>query len=230
MRVVGLTGGIGSGKTTVVSMVPRDVPIIDCDCIARQVVAPGTRAYSLIVRRFASSSTAVCERPGGPLDRAALARLVFTDRNQRMWLNGVMQWRIGVELTKQLLWHWLRGESLVIVDAPLLFESRLHRFMSCIICISVSLQTQLERVMMRDQIDGALARSKIDAQLPTAEKCKRSDFVIDNEGSMEETRVRVAAVLAQVRARRAPLYSRLFVFLLLLLCAGNIGWLISKLL
>lgn len=227
MLVIGLTGGIGSGKSTVVSMLPPGVPVIDCDLIARQVVEPGTRAYAMIVRRF--GQLAVCDGPGGRLDRAALAKLVFTNRAQRQWLNGIMQWRIGLQLARQVLWHWLRGAPLVIVDAPLLFESRLHRFMSRIICVSVSPQTQLERVMVRDKIDAALARSKIDAQLPTAVKCKRSDFIIDNEGSRDETRVRVAAVVAQLRSLRAPLYTRLNVLLvLLLLCVAPLGWLIRS--
>lgn len=171
MRVVGLTGGIACGKSTVVSILKENggFPIIDCDELAHSVTAVGTPAYRRIVEKFGAS---ICRADnGGEIDRDKLGRIVFGDRDARAWLNGVTHWRIGVAIAKRILWHWMiRGDRVVILDAPLLFESGLQRIAHPIVCVSLLPQTQLERLMARDKIDGAFARAKIDAQMDTATK------------------------------------------------------------
>jgi dephospho-CoA kinase len=205
MLVIGLTGGIATGKSSVVHMIP-ELPLIDCDQLARDIVVPGTRAYQLIVQRFGPS---VCPVVGGPLDREALAKLVFTNKEHRQWINSVTHWRIALLIARHIVWYWVRGTKAVLLDSPLLFESGLQRVCSLVICVTVSPQTQLERLMARDHIGASLARSKINAQMSSASKCKRSQLVIDNEGTIAETQRRVNVVMQQALAtRRSLLLSR----------------------
>lgn len=225
MLVVGLTGSIATGKSTVAALMSEEgnVPCIDCDLLARDIVKPGTRCYKLIVARF-GGKVCVGGIAGEPLDREALAKIVFSDRDARHWLNSVTHWRIGLLIARALLWHWLSGEGMVILDAPLLFESGLERICSRVVCVSVSPQMQIGRLMARDGVDASFARAKIDAQMSNAAKCKRAHFVIDNNGALEETRTKVRAAMNQLRALPPPFLSRRNVAMLSVTLAGMFYW------
>lgn len=224
MRVVGLTGGIACGKTTVVKFLKEDgFPIVDCDEISHHVTACGSGAYDKIVAKFGAH--VICKAgPGSPIDRDALARIIFADKEARSWLNGVTHWRIGVAILQRLFLHWLRGDRVVILDAPLLFESGLSRICHPIVCVSLSLQMQIERLMSRDGIDGAFARAKVGSQMDTATKCARSQFVIENDGSREATQKRVKQICVTLASLSPGWWTRLNASLLLGLIVFALRW------
>lgn len=205
MLLVGLTGGIACGKSTVVRMLQEEGvhAVVDCDLIAREVVEPGSGAYRAIVDRFPG----VVDEKGGSLNREKLGEIVFKDREARRFLNGVTHWRIGLVLVKRLFWLWLRGESLVILDAPLLYESGLNRICSTTVCVVADQQEQLQRLMDRDGIDESLALLKIEAQMSSEEKAKRSKFKIVNSGTLEETKQQVQVIAKTLKSHPRALWS-----------------------
>jgi dephospho-CoA kinase len=125
--VIGLTGGIASGKSTVSSLLSTThrLPIIDADVIARDVLAPGTSGFRLVVAHFGPDRVL---RPDGTLDRAAIGDIVFQDKDERQWLNGVVHPRVRRAMAWAVLGCWWRGEWAVVLDVPLLIEAGLYRW------------------------------------------------------------------------------------------------------
>jgi dephospho-CoA kinase len=135
--VIGLTGGIASGKSTVSSLLsspPYSLPLIDADLLARQVVEPGTSGFSSLVSHFGADRILT---PEGALDRAALGEIVFNDPDERKWLNGVIHPAVKKEIVKALFWYWVRGEWAVVVDVPLLIEAGLWRWVGEVVVVFV---------------------------------------------------------------------------------------------
>ncbi|KAI8871714.1 CoaE-domain-containing protein [Ramicandelaber brevisporus] len=216
MRLVGLTGSISTGKSTVSrQLAEAGVPLVDADVIARQVVEPGRYAYNQIVRHFGDSvllpsgddndndndndaaaadadshSARLVQRP---IDRAALGRIIFADPEKRKLLNKCTHPAIRLEIARQILVHYMSGARLVVLDAPLLFESGIDRFMHLNVVVACSETVQLERLMKRDAIDEASALQKINAQMALDEKRRRADIVVENDGTLEELREEVRA-------------------------------------
>ncbi|KAI8871718.1 CoaE-domain-containing protein [Ramicandelaber brevisporus] len=209
MRLVGLTGGISTGKSTVSrQLAEAGVPLVDADVIARQVVEPGRYAYNQIVRHFGdsvllpsgddsdddaaagSNNARLIQRP---IDRAALGRIIFADPEKRKLLNKCTHPAIRLEIARQILVHYMSGARLVVLDAPLLFESGIDRFMHLNVVIACSETVQLERLMKRDGIDEASALQKINAQMALDEKRRRADIVVENDGTLEELKEEVRA-------------------------------------
>lgn len=130
--VVGLTGGIATGKSTVSSLLKAShVPIVDADVLAREVVAPGTSGLKAIVRAFGSDVLQL----DGSLDRAKLGALVFADEAQRRKLNAIVHPAVRRAMLWDVLKHWVRGERMCVVDVPLLVESKLHRFVGKVVVV-----------------------------------------------------------------------------------------------
>ncbi|RIB05615.1 dephospho-CoA kinase [Gigaspora rosea] len=196
MKIVGLTGGIGSGKSTVSRMIQKhNIPIIDADLLAREVVQPNKPAYKLIVNHF--SKEILLE--DGTLDRTKLRNIIFSDETQRKLLNKFTHPYIRREILKLVIWYWIAGKRAVVLDTPLLIEGGLHKLMCYVIVVYCSEQIQLHRLMERDNCSEDVARQCISAQMPLKEKIKFANFVIDNSGDLSETERQVANILNKAK-------------------------------
>ena len=198
LRIFGLTGGIGSGKSTVGRWFrERGVPVIDADQLARDVVAPGTQGLRAIADRFGSGVVAA----NGELDRKAVAAIVFEDPEARRALNAITHPLVGALFAETTALLDRRGEPLACYEVPLLFEVGLDQMISPIVVVAVPAEVQVERATRRDASTEDEARARIAAQLPLEEKVRRADYVIDNTGSLESTRARAFHVLEAICAR-----------------------------
>jgi dephospho-CoA kinase len=191
--IIGLTGSIASGKSTVSSMLTnRGFPIVDADLVARKVVEKGEPTLQMIVESFGEEVLL----PNGTLDRAKLGTIIFNDPSKRKMLNDIMHPAIRAEMLRQRD-EWLsNGANTVIMDIPLLFESRLQHYVEKILVVSVTEEVQLKRLMQRNQLSEEEALSRIRSQLPISEKEKGADAVIYNNGSIEETEQQLEKILA----------------------------------
>ena len=188
-QLAGLTGGIASGKSFVARIFRElGAAVIDADRLARQVVVPGEPAYKQVVARFGDAVVA----PGGELDRECLARIVFNDAKQRRILEEIMHPAVFTCMQKELAaFKAAAAPQVVVVDIPLLFETGMQEFVRPVVCVTVSAEVQLQRLMQRDGIDAQAARLRIAAQLPLVDKTRRADHVIKNDGPREATRLQV---------------------------------------
>ena len=179
-RVIGLTGGIATGKTTVSDYLASQhgLPVFDADLFARDAVAPGTPALEAIATRFGPDILL----PDGNLDRRALGAIVFADPAERQWLEA----QIHPQVRARFLDAIARCDRDALVLAiPLLFEARLEGLATEIWVVACSPELQLARLMDRDRLAAAQARARIAAQMPLAEKIARADCVLDNSGPIE---------------------------------------------
>jgi dephospho-CoA kinase len=200
--VFGLTGGIGSGKSTVAALLrERGVPVVDADELAREAVAPGSAGLAQVVASFGPGVL----DSSGALDRKRLGALVFGDETARKRLNAITH-PIVRQLSQQRFAELDRqGHELACYDVPLLFEVGLDQVIRPVVLVYVSEATQLERVMRRDGSSAEEARARISAQLPLADKRARADLVIENDGPRSELGVQVDRLLAELRgASKAP--------------------------
>ncbi|KAL6078764.1 Dephospho-CoA kinase cab5 [Balamuthia mandrillaris] len=200
MKVVGLTGGIACGKSTVGAMFKEEegVVVIDLDQLARQVVEPHTILFRRIVQHFGEE--VVTEE--GTLDRKKLAAIIFADRQQRKWLDRATLPAILRKLVGLLFWCFVKGEELVIVEAPLLFETGMQRWVNSVVVVAVPKEVQLQRLMSRDEAGQLDAQQRIQSQMDIGLKVKRADFVVDNSSDVQHTKKQVHAVLKQLRQRK----------------------------
>jgi dephospho-CoA kinase len=202
--LVGLTGSIATGKSTVSRMFAHlGARVIDADLLAREVVMPGQAAYARIVEEFGRQVV----HEDGSLDRKALGAVVFGDTAKRKRLEEITHPAIG--LRQQRILSVLDEEAfegVVIWDAALLFEGGGAAKMDRVVVVYADPETERRRLMERDGVSDADARARIASQMPIAEKAKLADHVIDNSGPREETERQVRAVygalLAELRARR----------------------------
>ena len=190
MKLVGLTGGPGSGKSTVAAMLHGlGAEVVDADDAAHAAYEPGRPEFDAVVREF--SQEFVRE---GLIDRARLGELVFRDVDARHRLNAIVH-----PLVRDLMARWTaeaaeRGADVVVQDVPLLFENGLERLFSSVVLAYVPEYLQLERLVSGRAVTPDRARAMIAAQMPIEEKRARSQHVIDNSGSREETREQVEAI------------------------------------
>lgn len=198
MLVVGLTGGIASGKLTVSRRLSeRGVPVIDADVIAREVVEPGRKAYAQVVAAFGSVPNLVNE--DALLNRAALGQAVFGNRERLAVLNGIVHHAVKKEIAWRLLKAYLGAHRLVVLDVPLLFELGLDRVCGATVAVSTDGATQLQRLLSRNaELSTLDAEKRIQSQMSTDERNFRADRVIDNDGSVEELHRAVDAVFAEL--------------------------------
>ncbi|NWX93618.1 DCAKD protein, partial [Nothoprocta pentlandii] len=207
MFLVGLSGGIATGKSTVVAMLRElGCAVIDADVIAREVVRPRRKAYRQIVHRFGPGILL----ESGEINREALARIIFSQPQKRQLLNAITHPEIRKEMLKQVLKYFVLGYRYVILDIPLLFETnRLTKFMKYTVLVYCDPRTQLERLMRRDGLPRAEAQARIACQLPLHEKRRLATHVVDNSGERASTRRHVLRLHGQLAASRAFLWARL---------------------
>lgn len=190
MHLFGLTGGIATGKSTVSRLfAEKGVPIIDADLVAREVVEPGQPALAEIAARFPGVVGA-----DGRLDRAKLGERIFGDPAERAALNAITHPRIQAAVLGQTRQLAEAGAPRVIYDAPLLIENGLHRGMHGVVLVVAPPGVQRARLMQRDGLSAEAAQARIASQMPLDEKRAHATWVVDNGGSLEDTRRQVEEI------------------------------------
>ncbi len=197
MLVVGLTGGIASGKSTVSRIFQQDgVPVVCADELAHRAVEPGSSGLDEIRRAFGNGVF----NGQGQLDRAAMARIVFQDREARKLLESIIHPAVSREKDRILAELESQGHDIVIVDVPLLYESSWQGNFDLVIVAYAPRDVQEQRLIQRDHLSLQEAQARLDAQMDIDEKKKMADRVIDNTGDREYTRRQVEDLLRQLKA------------------------------
>lgn len=188
MIVIGLTGGIASGKSTVSKMLAQfGACIIDADRIAREVVEPGQKAWKQIVAHFGHAVLL----PDGTLDRKKLGSSIFSDKNKRRKLEEITHPEIRRQIRKLLTAARKAELRVAVLDIPLLIEVKWTDMVDCVWLIYTDNDTQMQRLMERDKLTTEQARQRLAAQMPLGEKRQYADVIIDNSGPPEETAVQI---------------------------------------
>jgi dephospho-CoA kinase len=203
VRLVGLTGGIATGKSTFAAALrAAGCPVIDADQLARQVVEPGTPALAAIATAFPGVIGA-----DGRLDRKALGARVFGDPSARQRLEAITHPAIRAAMEAETARLEAAGEPLAFYEAPLLYEVGLDRAMALVVVVWAPRPVQLRRLQARDGLSPAEAEARLAAQLPVDEKAARADVVIENEDGSAPLGPRAEALVAALRGglgRRLP--------------------------
>jgi dephospho-CoA kinase len=201
MIIAGLTGGIATGKSVVANcLAEHGAIIIDADKIAHEVVARGKPAWEEIVRAFGETYLL----PDGEIDRKALGKTVFDDPAKRNLLNHIVHPRVFEEISRAITATIEAHEALdpvIILDVPLLFETRMDVEMPEVVVVFAPVDTQLKRLMARDSLTEEDALARINSQMPITEKRDKADYVIDNSGSIDSTREQTAALFSILKAK-----------------------------
>lgn len=171
----------------------KGLPIVDADLIARQVVEPGTAVMQQIEEAFGKDVI----HPDGTLNREQLGAIIFDNAEKRDRLNNIMHPAIRAEMLRQKEAYIKAGEKTVIMDIPLLFESNLQSYVEKIIVVAVTPPVQKERLMKRNGLTDEEATARISSQIPVAEKVEVADAVIDNDGTIEETRKQLLLLMKE---------------------------------
>ncbi|KAL6506138.1 hypothetical protein OROGR_024319 [Orobanche gracilis] len=216
MRIVGLTGGIGTGKSTVSNLFKaHGIPVVDADIVARNVLKKGTSGWRKVVAAFGDEILLA----SGEVDRQKLGQIVFSDPDRRQLLNryyhyynnitlihngsrkkrGLLAPYISSGIFLEVFKLWMKGCKTIVLDVPLLFEAKMDKWTKPIIVVSVDPETQLQRIMARDDSTFEVAKSRINAQMPLDFKRARADIVIDNSGSLADLNEHFREVLVHVR-------------------------------
>lgn len=184
---VGLTGGIGSGKSTVSSIFSRlGVPVIDADQIARSLVEPGTDALSKLTAHFGEEIL-----NQGQLDRRRLRELIFTDEAAKEWVEALLHPLVKREMLSRAD---QQDSAYVVLEIPLLFEAGYQNLLDRVLVIDVPPALQVDRVVSRDEVPQSQVESVIRAQISAKARLKQANDVIDNTGSLEQLREQVEAL------------------------------------
>jgi dephospho-CoA kinase len=197
MRILGLTGGIGTGKTHVARLFEKlGVPVIDADAITHELQARGAPLLAALAEAFGREIL----RPDGSLDRARLGELVFRDARARARLEALVHPAVGAEMARRIAAARAAGAPLVILDIPLLFEvgGRQRAGVEAVILVWARAEQQIERQLARDGCTREEAERRLAAQRPIDEKRALADFVIDNSGSFADTERQVRELHARL--------------------------------
>lgn len=199
MLLVGLTGGIGSGKSTAARML-RDLGavVFDADVLAREAVAPGTEGHRAVVERFGADVLA----PGGELDREALAAVVFADPAARRDLEAIVHPEVR-RLFAEGSEAYRDSDRVVVLSAPLLVETGMHSAFDVLVVMAVPEPVQVERLMRDRGMSEEEIRARMEAQAPLEDKAAVADILLDNEGSPEDLERQVDRIWGDLVARAA---------------------------
>ncbi|MES9682181.1 dephospho-CoA kinase [Bacillus sp. AFS001701] len=194
-KIFGLTGSIASGKSTVSNFLKElNVPIVDADVIAKEVVEIGQPAYKKIVEAFGSEVLL----NSGEINRPFLGSIIFNNKEKRLQLNEIVHPEVRREMKEQADRYIKQGEPLVILDIPLLYEGNSIELVEKVIVVTVSEENQLKRLMNRNGLSKEDALLRIASQIPVKEKAARADYVIDNNGDFEDTKRQVKDLLNKI--------------------------------
>ena len=196
MKLVGLTGGIASGKSTVAEILKRQgAAIINADVLAREVVEPGRQAWTEIVNTF---GTAVLQ-PDRALDRQKLRAIIFDDPAVRKKIESIIHPQVRALAEQRIREHAAAGYAVIVYEVPLLFEGNLQEWLRPVILVACDVDTQRNRLQSRDNLSAAQAQKHIDAQMSLEAKRRLAEYVIENNGSLEDLERQVQAVLEKIK-------------------------------
>jgi dephospho-CoA kinase len=208
LKLVGLTGGMGSGKSTVARMIEEaGVPVLDADRLAREVVAPGLPAHAEIAAAW-PDVVGEAGAQAGAIDRKRLGALIFADPAARARLEAITHPRIQQAALAAAAALEGQGHRLAFYEATLLVETGRHRDFDGLVLVTAGEEQQIARAMARDKIDREQARARLAAQMPVEQKREVATHVIDNSGALADTRRQVEALLAELRGEAPPSASR----------------------
>lgn len=193
MFLVAVTGGIGTGKSTVCKIfADNQIPIVDADVIARQVVEPGKPALEKIRREFGEEVF----NANGELDRQKLGQIIFSSVEKRKILNEITHPEIHRTIYKQVFKYFLLGHNFIVLELPLLFETGvMMNYVHKIITVTCEEDLQLSRITGRNGMTEADAKKRISSQMPLEEKCEQSHFIVENSGSLRDMEEQVLRIL-----------------------------------
>lgn len=190
--IIGLTGSIATGKSTIAGMLKEyGLPIVDADVVARQVVEPGAETLAKIAEAFGQDII----KEDGTMDREKVGSIIFHEPARRQVLNDIIHPAIRTEMLRQRDEFIVNGEPHVVMDIPLLFESKLQHFVEKILVVSVTEEIQLARLMERSGFSEEEARARISTQLPIQVKIKGADAVIYNDSTLERSKEQLEMIL-----------------------------------
>lgn len=196
--IIGLTGGIATGKSTVANFFKEaDIPVIETDVIAKNVMQKGSDVYQAVRDYFGEEILL----SNGEIHRKLLGQLIFSDAEKRQFLNDTVHPAVKTVMLREIEKYRLEGKKLIIVDVPLLFEAGFDQSVDLTLVVATDEMTQLNRLMERDNIDKALANQKIKAQWPLVEKKEKADFVLDNSESILSTKKAFRDILEVLKER-----------------------------
>ncbi|EPS40268.1 hypothetical protein H072_5950 [Dactylellina haptotyla CBS 200.50] len=224
MLLIGLTGSIATGKSTVsriFSSAPHSLPVVDADHLAHAVILPGTPAYTKILKAFLSTTPGLLHDPetdpnpspiGPSINRKILGQLVFgtSEANKRdiKILNGIVHPAVRMAIFRSIVYYWLRGHWAIVLDIPLLFESRLDMFCGVTLLVGVSPELQLERLLKRDaHLTKEDGQKRIASQMALEKKKQLADVVVWNDGTKEELEQEIARFLERYRKGRGSFWT-----------------------
>jgi dephospho-CoA kinase len=187
--IVGLTGGIGSGKSTVAHIFQQlGITIINADAISRQLLSPDQPALAIVVQHFGSKIL----NKNGSLNRGLLRQYIFESTDERLWLEALLHPLIKTEILKQC--SAITKGSYVIVEVPLLFEAHFQDTVDRILVIDCPIHLQIERVSKRDHVSATVVATMINTQVPRVERIANADDVIENSGDLAVLREKLHAL------------------------------------
>lgn len=190
--VIGLTGGIASGKSTVSQMIKeKGIRVVDADIIAKEAVSKGSAALHQIVQTFGEEVLL----PNGELNRQQLGAIIFSDEEKRKKLNAIVHPEVRKEMLEQRDEGVSNNETFVVLDIPLLFESKLEGLVDRIIVVYTTPELQLSRLMIRNDLSEEEALNRIHSQQPLEEKCQKADRVIENTKDLAFMRKQLENIL-----------------------------------
>eukprot|EP01127_Copromyxa_protea_P000012 TRINITY_DN10012_c0_g1_i1.p1 TRINITY_DN10012_c0_g1~~TRINITY_DN10012_c0_g1_i1.p1 ORF type:complete len:224 (-),score=47.93 TRINITY_DN10012_c0_g1_i1:1-672(-) len=208
LLVVGLTGGISSGKSTVSKELQRNgCQVIDFDKLSREVNKKGTQCYKSLVQEFGEE---ILDKDG-EIERKKLGEIVFPDKTKLRKLNGITHKHIAILFAKELLWHFLTGTRYLVLDSPLLIETGLHRICHFTVLVSVPEDVQLERLIARDEMEEEHAKARIASQMKAEDKKRYANYVLDNSGTLEEIPAKTKTLVEAIKKKQSWI-SRYFLF------------------
>jgi len=197
VKLVGLTGGIASGKSTVAKILKQlGAAIVDADQLSREVVAPGQDGWNEITATFGREVLQADQT----LDRQKLRTMIFNNPDARKQLEAIIHPRVRALAEQRIREHGAAGFELIVYEVPLLFEGKIHEWLRPVILVACDVEIQRQRLQQRDAIDAAAAQKIIDAQMSLAEKRRLADYVIENDSSLADLEAQVRAVVAKIKA------------------------------
>ena len=192
--IIGLTGGIASGKSTVANMMKQlGITVVDADLESRLAVEKGEEAYHHIVNHFGKNILL----KDGSIDRAKLGEIIFNNKEERMKLNEIVHPAVRERMLQKKESAMNKGESIIVMDIPLLFESNFTGLVDKTLLVFVDEDIQLQRLMERNHYSRVEALARIQSQMPLLEKKRLCDVSIDNNGSLEQTEGQLKQILSQ---------------------------------
>jgi dephospho-CoA kinase len=197
VKLVGLTGGIASGKSAVASILRRfGAAVINADDLSREVVQPEQDAWKEIIDAFGPDIL----HEDKTLDRRKLRQIVFENPEARKKLEAIIHPRVRALAERKISELAAAGSSIIVYEVPLLFENQIHLWLRPVIVVACDIETQKKRLLERDHLTELEAQRHLDAQMSLEEKRKLADYVIENDGTLEELEQQVRAVLQKIQA------------------------------